>query len=91
MTYPSTLEHLRVAAGRFGSFDEEEELDLAVALELVGSFGPVRSEDQAHRRAAWFCTICVRRYLDAWAGIVLEGSGPQDAIDAASHWIRDGP
>ena len=68
MTYPPTLEQLRAAADRFGRFDEEEELDLAVALKLVGTFGPVFSEDQAHRRAAWFCTICVRIRLanDTW-------------------------
>ncbi|CAN5840134.1 hypothetical protein BH23PLA1_BH23PLA1_20320 [soil metagenome] len=75
---------------RFTKFDEEEEFDIEVAINLLTSFGQLRLDPLAHRRAVWLCVLATRRILFGWSGLGCEGQAPHEAIRAAAAWVANG-
>lgn len=83
-------EATRLAAERFVAMDEEEEFDVDLGARLIGTFGAIRQDTEAMRRAAWLCIAAVRRYSGAWSALGCEGLGPEPALDVAADWVRTG-
>lgn len=81
-------ERLQLAAQRYVSGDDED--DLALALDVIGGFGISKLDVTAKRRIAMLCVLVTRRVLPGWAELMCEGEGPAIAIQAAWNWIHTG-
>lgn len=78
------------AISRLSDFDIDEDDDLALAQDVIGSFGLVRRDPDAHQRSVRFLHACLRRYLWTWESIGCVPPGPLPAFEAVATWLQTG-
>ncbi|MEW4567439.1 hypothetical protein AB1L88_06185 [Tautonia sp. JC769] len=86
MTKRATIE----AIAKLSHFDIDEDDDVAIAHDVIASFGTVRRERDAHGRSVRFLHGCLRRYLWAWEDLGCEPPGPRAAFEAVATWLETG-
>lgn len=76
------------ALARFKDFDINEDDDLEIAHQVIASFGIVRREAEAHRRAVRFLHACLSPYLWTWEALNCDPPGPASAAAAVADWLQ---
>jgi hypothetical protein len=78
------------AVARMSDFDIDEDDDVAIAQDVVRSFGVVRKDPAAHRRSVRFLHACLNRYLWTWESLGCVPPGPRPASVAVANWLATG-
>lgn len=86
MSRQNTLE----AITRLSDFDIDEDDDLAIAQDVIHSFGLILQDPDAHRRSVRFLHALLERYLWTWASLGCESPGPTVASHAVQQWLSTG-
>lgn len=78
------------AVARLSDFDTDEDDDVAIARDVIGSFGVAREDPDAHQRSVRFLHACLNRYLWTWESLGCVPPGPHPASVAVANWLETG-